>query len=318
MHGNGDSNGAARGPRPATMADWLAYCRDRLAVAGLHFGHGTDNALDEAAWLVLHAAGRPVDGRFGDWNLPVDQTVGDEIRRLLRERIDSGRPLAYVLGEAWFCGLRFEVTPNVLVPRSPLAELIADGFRPWLPPRGHGRALDLCTGSGCIAVATAAHLPGWTVDASDLSDAALAVARRNVAAHRLDRRVFLHRSDLFDTLPGAPWDLIVSNPPYVPAAAIDALPREYRAEPALGLASGEDGLDLPLRILAGAPDRLARYGVLVCEVGESWQRLQDALPGVAFTWIEFEHGGEGVFTMDRDQLTDARPAVLARLESRQE
>ncbi len=304
------------GTGPVTVEDWTRRCAADFEAAGLHFGHGTDNALDEAAWLVLHVLGASLDGDFDDWGAEVPAADAERIAALARVRIDSGRPMAYLLGEAWFCGMPFRVTDDVLVPRSPLAELIVAQYQPWLPGRTEGRALDLCCGSGCIGIATAAYLPGWQVDLSDISDAALAVARENIERHGVGERVSAWASDGFDDLPERQWDLIVTNPPYVPNAALNELPREYRAEPSLGLVSGDDGLDLPLRILADAPSRLCDDGILVCEVGESAERLEAELPNVAFTWIEFEHGGDGVFTMSKNELNDARPRVLARLESR--
>jgi ribosomal protein L3 glutamine methyltransferase len=287
-----------------------------LLAAGAFFGHGTDNALDEAAWLVLHVLGQPLDGGFENWDMPVTAAQGAEIEALLRARLDSRQPLAYLLGEAWFCGLRFTVSADVLVPRSPLAELIFNGFEPWVSATSVQRALDLCTGSGCIAIAMAHYQPGWQVDASDLSAAALAVAAENVAAHGLQQRVQLHQSDLFAQLHGRRYELVVSNPPYVPREVVEGLPPEYQVEPALGLVSGHDGLDIPLRILADAPEYLAEGGVLVCEVGDSSEALQAALPSVPFTWLEFEHGGGGVFTIQQHELISAQAAVLAQLESR--
>lgn len=287
-----------------------------LAAADLHFGHGAASARDEAAWLVLHVFGWPLDADAPDWRAPVDPARAAQVRELLAERIASRKPLAYLLGEAWFCGLPFEVNENVLVPRSPIAELVERRFQPWLPEQGEGRALDLCTGSACIAVAVAVNLPGWHVDAVDISRRALAVAQRNVERHGVGARVKLLQSDLFDAVAGRVYELVVSNPPYVARARIDELPAEFRAEPEVGLVSGEDGLDLPLRILAGAADFLSDDGILVCEVGESAQPLQDLLPGVPLTWIEFEHGGEGVFTMERRELQAARAEIELAMERR--
>jgi ribosomal protein L3 glutamine methyltransferase len=288
-----------------TIAEWIERVTRDFETAGLCFGHGTDNARDEAAWLVLHAAGAPLDGSFDGWGGSVDDAAAEIICRLARQRIDTRQPLAYLLGTAWFAGLEFEVSPDVLVPRSPLAELIGDGFRPWLQPERVQRVLDLCTGSGCIAVATARQLPLAMVDASDISPAALALAARNVRRHGLDDRVRLIRSDLFASIPRRDYDLITANPPYVPATALANLPPEYRAEPGLGLASGSDGLDAVLQILVDAPAFLGEHGILVCEVGESEQRLADVLPRLPFLWLEFEHGGSGVFLMTRPQLQAA-------------
>lgn len=294
---------------------WVRRCAARMDEAGLFFGHGTDNAWDEAAWLVLHVLGAPLDGGFTDWDRPVTTEEAARIAALLAERIGERRPLAYLLGEAWFCGLRFVAGPAALVPRSPLAALIADGFRPWVSaaPR---RVLDLCTGGGCLAVAIAKHMAPEQVDAVDLSEEALALARENVTLHGVQDRVRLLRSDLFAALDGARYDLVVTNPPYVPAGRLRALPAEYAAEPSLGLVSGEDGLVLPLRILHDAPVHLVPGGVLVCEVGESENALQAALPRVPLTWIEFEQGGGGVFTIGRQQLEAARSDVAAALEQR--
>jgi ribosomal protein L3 glutamine methyltransferase len=307
-----------------SLEDLVIECRDALERADVHFGHGTDNALDEAAWLVLATAGRPLDGSFNDWKQPVAAEVGERVRVLLHRRLVERLPLAYLLGEAWFCGLPFRVTGEVLVPRSPIAELIPTGFAPWLrDPSGRGfHALDLCTGSGCIAVAMAVYWPAWRVDASDLDPAAVAVARANVQRHGLQDRVEIRRSDLWAAHRGRRYDLVVANPPYVAAKRRAELPAEYRAEPALGLVSGADGLDLPLRLLAAAAAHLTEGGVLICEVGESWEALQTLLPEVPFTWLEFEHAavedGAGVFTLDRHQLSSAESRVRALLAERGE
>lgn len=303
---------------------WVRRCAARMDEAGLFFGHGTDNAWDEAAWLVLHALGEDPTAPFGAWDRPVPAALTRDIVELLERRITTRQPLAYLTGEAWFCGLRFAVGPEVLVPRSPIAELILDGFQPWLGDTHPHRALDLCTGSGCIAVAMAHWMPELEVDAADISDAALDIARRNVRMHGLGDRVRLVQSDLFDALfkeaeradGQGGYDLVVSNPPYVPAARLEALPEEYGFEPSLGLVSGEDGLDLPLRILRDAARVLNPGGILVCEVGESEHRLQRELEAVPLTWIEFQRGGSGVFTMNREQLEAARPLVTAALEKR--
>lgn len=297
-------------------ADWVRRCERALAEHGVHFGHGTDNPRDEAAWLVLHVLGEPLDGSFDAWDDPVPEAAARRIEALLAERIDSRRPLAQLLGEAWFCGLRFQVTPDVLVPRSPIGELILREFEPWAGRRPFRRALDIGTGSGCIAIAMAVHLPGLTIDAGDVSEAALAVARANAQAHGVADRVRLRQSDAFDAWPGVRWDLIVSNPPYVGAGHWRALPPEYRAEPEQALVSGADGLDLPLRLLARAADHLRPAGLLVMEVGENAEPLQRLLPRVPFTWLEFEHGGEGVFTMERPALRQAQSEVLALMEKR--
>lgn len=284
--------------------------------AGLFFGHGTDNALDEAAWLVLHVLGAPLDGSFERWGSKVSVEDGVHIENLLRQRIETRQPLAYLLGEAWFCGMLFKVGPGALVPRSPIAELIADGFQPWLGNRKPEQALDLCTGCGCIAIAMAHQFPDLQVQASDISPAALDIAAGNVRMHGLEARVTLIESDLFAALAGRHYDLIVSNPPYVPRRVLEALPDEYRAEPQLGLVSGEDGLDIPLRIMLGASRYLGPEGILICELGESDERLQETLDSVPLTWLEFDHGGGGVFTMDQQQLEAAQAAIRTALQQR--
>jgi ribosomal protein L3 glutamine methyltransferase len=299
-----------------TIAELIDRTTEQLERADLCFGHGTDNARDEAAWLVLHVAGEPLDGSFCDWGRAVTPREQEQVAQLLDQRCSRKAPLAYLLGTAWFAGLEFVINEEVLVPRSPLAELILDQFQPWARPDGVNRVLDLCTGSGCIAIATAIHMPGVRVDAADISAAALDVARRNVQRHGLENRVTLLQSDLFTAIPPAKYDLIVSNPPYVPAGSISGLPAEYRAEPGLGLASGEDGLDAVLTILLDAPRFLGEDGILVCEVGESEQRLAEALPSVPFTWLEFAHGGSGVFVLTRNQLEEAGEELTAFIRKR--
>lgn len=294
---------------------WVRRCAARMDEAGLFFGHGTDNAWDEAAWLVLNTLGLDPGAPFERWDLPVSREDARAMEALLERRIETRQPLAYLLGEAWFCGLRFKAAPGALVPRSPLAELIQQGFQPWLTGQPQ-RALDLCTGSGCIAVAMAHWLPPLEVDGTDISQEALDIAAANVRMHGLEDRVRLIRTDGFEGLEADRYDLVVSNPPYVPAGRLDELPAEYRAEPALGLVSGDDGLDLPLRILRDAPRVMKPGAVLFCEVGESEGALQRALEDVPFTWLAFERGGGGVFTMDREQLMAARPRVDAVLEQR--
>ena len=298
-----------------TIAQWIDRVAAQFEASRLHFGHGTENARDEAAWLVLHVVSAPLDGSFEDWGRRVDVSGGEAIQRLAEARC-SGVPLAYLLGSAWFAGFEFEVTPEVLVPRSPIAELIQDGFRPWVDPPRVRHLLDMCTGSGCIAIAAALHLPNAAVDAVDVSPAALAVAARNVRRHRLRQRVRLVCSDLFAALGPIEYDLIVANPPYVPRERLARLPREYRSEPALGLESGRDGLDATLTILQCAPSWLARDGILICEVGESEAALARLLPRVPFLWLEFASGGSGVFLLTRAQLEETRADLAAVIEDR--
>jgi ribosomal protein L3 glutamine methyltransferase len=299
-----------------TIAESIERAAIRLEKAGLCFGHGTDNPGDEAAWLVLQVVGAPLDGSFQDWGRAVSPGDAAEIDRLVEARCRSRRPLAYLLGSAWFAGLEFEVNEHVLVPRSPLGELILDQYRPWVEPDKVTQMLDMCTGSGCIAVASAFHLPQAQIDAVDISREALAVARSNLKRHGLEQRVTLIESDLFQSVPGRRYHLIVANPPYVPAGAVAKLPGEYQAEPGLGLASGWDGLDATLSILLDAPRFLGEDGVLFCEVGESEERLSAVLPGVPFLWLEFQHGGSGVFVLTKMQLEEAMDDVAGLIKER--
>ena len=298
------------------IEDWIRQVAAQFEQAGLFFGHGTDNALDDAAWLVLHVMGKPLDGSFEGWAEVVPQEKGMQIEQLAEQRCTSAQPLAYLLGTAFFAGLEFEVSEDVLVPRSPIAELIQEAYQPWLRSDREPRILDMCTGSGCIGIATASYMPDSHVDLSDISSAALEVARRNVQRHGLENRVHCYESDLFSGLPETHYDLIVTNPPYVPEDELKSLPREYRQEPGIGLVSGVDGLDAPLQILLDAPRFLCEYGVLVCEVGESEQRLANLLPRVPFTWLQFDHGGSGVFVLTREELLAAAPAVKEAMDVR--
>lgn len=299
-----------------TVAENIQRIARRLEGARLSFGHGTDNAMDEAAWLVLQLIGAPLDGSFDDWGRTVSSEEEAAINRVADQRCRSRQPLAYLLGTAWFAGLEFEVDEHVLVPRSPIAELILDQFRPWIEPDRVSRVLDMCTGSACIAIATAVRMPAARVDAADISQQALEVAGRNLKRHGVEDRVTLIQSDLFRSVPACRYDLIVSNPPYVPARSISALPAEYRAEPGLGLASGDDGLDAVLSILLDAPRFLGDDGVLVCEVGESQERLAAELPDTPFLWLEFERGGSGVFVLMKDQLEASREQVSELIRER--
>ena len=295
-----------------TVIDFIRYGASRFNAAGLTFGHGFDNALDEATQLVLHALHLPHDLSpvYGQSRL-VDaekQAILDLFRRRLEERI----PAAYLTGEAWFAGLSFKSDPRALVPRSPIAELIESGFEPWLGGREVTRALDICTGSGCIAIAMAHYHPDWQVDGVDISDEALSLAEENKTRLLADNVRFL-KSDLMDALAGEQYELIVTNPPYVTHAETDALPPEYAHEPELGLRAGDDGLDLALRILRDAPDHLTENGLLICEVGEAERALTELLPELPLAWIEFKVGQMGIFVVERTDLVahHARIAELA-------
>lgn len=277
--------------------------------ADLYYGHGTDNPWDEAVYLVFTVLGIPF---FSGEDSPHDSAVeqrelteaewGDisaRAERRVRERL----PMAYVLQQAWFAGLPFYVDERVLVPRSPIAELIVRQFQPLLP-EAPARILDLCTGSGCIGIAAATVFDQAQVVLADISADALAVAERNIHQHKLQRRVSAVQSDLFDAMSGR-FDLIVSNPPYVSAEEVAALPPEYQQEPALGLLSDDDGLAIPLRILRDAPEFLSEQGVLVLEFGYSWQLMAERYPRIPGVWLEFENGGEGVLAVSRQALIRA-------------
>ena len=290
--------------RLETLRDWVRWGASRFEEAGLWFGHGTDNALDEALALVLHAVhlNHNLPETYLDARLTRPEV--DRLLSLLRRRIEDRVPLAYLTHEARFAGLDFFVNENVLVPRSPIAELIEDSFAPWLDPDEVTAVLDLCTGSGCIAIACAHAFPEATVDATDISPSALEVARVNVERYGLEERVNLVHANVFDGLEGGMYDLIVSNPPYVSSEEMDELADEYRHEPALGLEAGDEGLDIVLRILRDGGRRLRPGGILVVEVGNSAKALTERFPRVPFLWLEFAHGGEGVFLLTAEQLDE--------------
>lgn len=286
----------------ATVRDYIRWAATRFVQAGVFLGHGTETALDEAAALVMHVIRQPHDLPSGYFSAVLTFEEREAIVRLVGRRIDERIPLAYLTHEAWFAGLQFHVDERVLVPRSPIAELIENQFKPWLEEGAVSEVLDLCTGSGCIAIACAYAFPDARVDAVDISPGALEVAKTNVEAHGVGDSVRLVQSDLYAALGDRRYDLIVSNPPYVNREEWSALPAEYHAEPRLGLESGEDGLDCVRRILAGAADRLTLNGILVVEVGSSVAALEAAYPEVNFLWLDFERGGEGVFLLTAAQV----------------
>jgi ribosomal protein L3 glutamine methyltransferase len=295
----------------ATIIDFIRYGASRFAGAGLAFGHSYDNAMDESTHLVLQALHLPHDLSPNYGSAKLTAAERKLVVQLIERRVRDREPVAYLTGEAWFAGLKFKSDPRALVPRSPIAEMILAGFSPWLDGVPVQRALDLCTGSGCIGVALAVHYPDWQVDLADISDAALALAGENIQFHNVQKRARAIKSDLFADLRGRVYDLIVSNPPYVTEQEFAALPPEYGHEPALGLKAGADGLDFALRILAEAPAHLSENGWLIVEVGESEHALVKLLPMLPLNWIEFEVGQMGVFAIERSDLLEHAASIRA-------
>jgi ribosomal protein L3 glutamine methyltransferase len=286
--------------RLARLVDELAAALDG---AGLQFGHGTDNARDEAIWLVLHAAGLDTGGDDIDWTADLSPDQVDAARDLARQRCRTRRPLAYLIGEAWFAGERFFVDERAIVPRSHLGEWIADRFEPFVDPARVHHALDMCTGSGCIAVALALAWPDALVDAVDISAGSLEVAAVNVDRHRVGERVRLLQGDLFTPVAGRRYDLIVCNPPYVADGIVAALPDEHRAEPRIAFAAGGQGLDLIERLLAHAGQHLERGGHLVVEAGSARPAVESRWPSAPFTWLASASGEEVVFLLSAEELS---------------
>lgn len=287
-----------------TIRDWVHWAETAFEEAGLFFGHGTDNAQDEAIYIIVYALN--TDFAFSGYDIDAELSVAEQtaVRQLLERRLQSQQPAAYLVNEAWFCGLPFYVDERVLVPRSPIAELIEEGFAPWVRPDKVRRILEIGTGSGCIALACAHYLPEVQVDAVDIDEGALAVAQINRQRKKLDERVRLFRSDVYEALEGQRYDIILSNPPYVSQQEYDALPQEYHQEPQIGLTSGEDGLDCVRQILAGADAHLNPGGILIVEVGNTQPALEQAFANVPFVWLEFEHGGHGVFLLEKPALSE--------------
>jgi ribosomal protein L3 glutamine methyltransferase len=288
------------------LRDWIRWAETALDDAGVYFGHGTDNALDEAAWLAGGALGispAQLETRLDD---VLDEAQATALRALIERRIRTRLPTAYLLREAWFAGLPFYVDERVIVPRSLTGEFIVDQFSPWIDATRVQRLLDLGTGSGCMAIACAYAFPDAHIDATDVSPDALAVARINVERHHLTERVRLRQSDLFGALAGERYEVILTNPPYVSPAEMPTLPEEYRHEPPLALVSGTDGLQAITRILSQASDYLASDGVLIAEVGNSHAPLQQTFPDVPFVWLTAQNGDESVFLLSADELAKHR------------
>ncbi|TAK71600.1 MAG: 50S ribosomal protein L3 N(5)-glutamine methyltransferase [Gammaproteobacteria bacterium] len=288
----------------STIRDFIRYATTRFNEAALYYGHGTDNAWDEASSLVLHTLHLPHDINPTVLDAHLIREEQTALLKLIDDRVTKRIPVPYLTHEAWFAGLSFYVDERVLIPRSPIAELIENQFAPWIAADHVHTILDLCTGSGCIAIACAKAFPEAEVDGSDVSAEALAVAKINVLRHSLEEQVHLHESDLFASLPKKKYDIIVSNPPYVDAEDFASLPPEYLHEPRLGLAGGKEGIDFAMRILEQARDYLQPHGILVLEVGNSEVALAERLPHVPFTWMEFERGGGGVFMLTGEQLEE--------------
>jgi ribosomal protein L3 glutamine methyltransferase len=286
-----------------TLRDWLRFAVSRFNESKLFFGHGSDNAYDEAAYLILHTLHLPLDrlDPFLDASLTHDEA--EQVKSVIERRVRERLPAAYLTHEAWLAEHRFYVDERVIVPRSFIAELLPEQLSPWLEnPEDVTRALDLCTGSGCLAILTALAFPNAQVDAVDLSKDALAVAARNVEDYGLHNRIELVESDLFKALAGRTYDVIISNPPYVNAESVTALPPEYQAEPALALGSGVDGLDATRQILAQAKSHLNPGGLLVVEIGHNRDVLEAAYPTLPFTWLDTESGDQFVFMLRREDL----------------
>lgn len=289
---------------PETVGQALEYCFELLQASDAYYGHGTDNPWDEAVQLVLSVAELPMDADAGTLSQPLDSSQKSRISELLQRRIGQRIPLPYLLGQAYFAGLAFRCDPRAIVPRSPIAELILRDYSPWYCGPAPRAILDLCCGGGCIGLAAAHYSEHADVDLVDIDPAALELAAENRSLLHLESRVKIVRSDLFASLPPRRYDLILSNPPYVDSDDLSAMPEEFHREPEIALGSGADGLDLTRRILAEAAGWLVDTGLLVVEVGNSWLALEEAYPQVPFTWLEFEHGGHGVFALSAAELQE--------------
>lgn len=296
-------------PQPAltelsSILDFIRWGASQFRAAELSFSHGMSSALDEAAYLVLHTLHLPVDTPELYFASQLTQQEKTKVVDILERRIIERKPAAYLTQEAWFAGLPFYVDERVLVPRSPIAELVEKQFYPWIDEHQVEQVLDLCTGSGCIGIACAYAFPQAEIDLSDISANALAVAALNIERHKVQAHVKAIQSDLFKQLGNKRYDLIVSNPPYVDASEIAEMSTEFQHEPILGLAAGQDGLEIAHRILATAREHLSDHGILIVEVGNSQFALAEAYPTVDFQWLEFERGGDGIFLLTATQLDE--------------
>ncbi len=287
-----------------TLRDLIRYGVSRLNAAGVALGHGSDNAWDEAVYLVLHALHLPLDTLEPFLDARVLDKERARVLDLIDRRVTERLPAAYLTNEAWLRGHRFYVDQRVIVPRSPIAELLDQGLAPWVAdPAEVGRVLDMCTGSGCLAILGALAFPHAQVDAVDVSSDALEVARRNVEDYGLEDRLALHQSNLFESLPAQRYDVIICNPPYVNSGSMDVLPEEYRHEPQLALAGGADGMDLVRRILEAAPRYLSEHGVLVLEIGHERPFFEAAFPELSPMWLDTEQASDQILLFTREQLT---------------
>lgn len=287
-----------------TLRDWLRYAVSRFEEAGIFFGHGTQNSYDEAVWLILSALHLPHDTLENFLDAVITEAERRKLAQLIERRVTERVPTAYLLREAWLGDFKFYVDERVIVPRSFIAELLRDQLAPWVEnPEEVTAVADICTGSGCLAILAAHAFPNAEVDAVDISDAALAVARKNVADYGLEHHVHLVQSDMLSALAGRQYDIILSNPPYVDAPSMDVLPQEYRNEPDIALASGEDGLDHTHTLIAHAAEHLHPGGLLIVEIGHNRDVLEAAYPHLPFTWLEVSDGDQYVFLLTREQLT---------------
>lgn len=285
-----------------TLFDMLRWTVSRFNDNRIYFGHGTGNAWDEALALILYVLNLEFDSNKELKQARLTRSERQRIVELVESRINSRKPLSYLTNQAWFCGLPFYVDERVLVPRSPIGELIEKQFSPWLEINKVHRVLDMCTGSGCIGIACAYAFPDAEVDVSDISEDAINVAETNIEQHGLQQQVVPIQSDLFSALAGHKYDLIVTNPPYVDREDLSEMPEEFHHEPEIGLAAGDDGLDLVRHILAKASEHLTDDGVLVCEVGNSQVHMAVLYPDIPLTWLSFERGGDGVFLITKSEL----------------
>ncbi len=285
-----------------TARELIELAEDKFKHAELHYGHGTDSAGSDAFYLVMCASGLAFDCDEAELDKPLENTTCQSVKRLIEQRVEKLIPVAYLVNRAWFAGHEFYVDQRVLIPRSPLAELINARFQPWIESEKVKRILDIGTGSACIPIACAYAFPAASIDAIDIDDAALQVAEMNVLKHALQDRISLIRSDLFNSLGSTSYDIIICNPPYVGSEEMQTLPAEYTHEPVQALETAEQGLALVARILDQASNFLADKGILIVEVGNSQQLLIERYPELPFTWLEFEQGGEGVFLLNKDEL----------------